>query len=419
VGLFYLGATMNKVSQFASIQKVQSNSDGTITVIGVASDNSVDADGEVISSEAMKAAIPDYMALGTGALREMHQLSAAGRVDKAEVNELGQTVIEAVVVDPIAVLKVQQGVYKGFSVGGSSTARSGNSITGLRLTEISLVDKPNNPNAVIQMWKCEDFNKAGDGPAQSSENEMATETQVEKSEQTGDIKKGMYSVKEFANVIRDISYLVSDAQYESQSEGDNSPIPTAMLEWLKQGVDIFNGMAAEETAELVASLQKAAGTHDIQKTEQVTEVVAAAAETDIQKTEHPETVVVADVKPETIEKAEVVTDTAKSEGQIQKTDESTDISKALAPLMDVIKALKSQNESLAKSQQDLMDQFNAMPAPPKGVLIEKAMDTSSQSLQKEQQNKVEPVRKADGSIDDAATMLKQHYITAQPIPLNR
>jgi len=418
VGLFYLGERMNKVSQFASIQKVQSNSDGTITVIGVASDNSVDADGEVISSEAMKAAIPDYMALGTGALREMHQLSAAGRVDKAEVNELGQTVIEAVVVDPVAVLKVQQGVYKGFSVGGCSTARSGNSITGLRLTEISLVDKPNNPNAVIQMWKCEDFNKAGDGPAQSSENEMATETQVEKSEQTGDIKKGMYSVKEFANVIRDISYLVSDAQCESQSEGDNSPIPTAMLEWLKLGVDIFNGMAAEETAELVASLQKAAGTHDIQKTEQVTEVVAAVAETDIQKTEHPETVV-ADVKPETIEKAEVVTDTAKPEGQIQKTDESTDISKALAPLMDVIKSLQSQNESMAKSQQELLEKVNAMPVAPKGVLVEKAFDTANNSLQPESQGKVDPVRKADGSVDEAATLLKQHFASAIPMQLNR
>jgi len=182
-----------------------------------------------------------------------------------------------------------------------------------------------------------------------------------------------------------------------------------MLEWLKQGVDIFNGMAAEETAELVASLQKAAGTHDIQKTEHVTEVVATVAETDIQKTEHPET----------IEKAEVVTDTAQPEGQIQKAEESTDISKALAPVMDVIKALQSQNEALAKSQQVLLEKINAMPVAPKGVLIEKALDTTSQSLQKEQQNMVEPVRKADGSIDDAATMLKQHYITAQPMQLNR
>jgi hypothetical protein len=410
---------MKKVSQFASIQKVESNDDGTITVIGIASDESKDADGEVITADAMRAAIPDYMALGTGALREMHQLSAAGRVDKAEVNELGQTVIEAVVVDPIAILKVQQGVYKGFSVGGSSTGRSGKTVTGLRLTEISLVDKPNNPNSVIQMWKCEDFNKAGDSPAPSSENEMTIETEVNKSEQAGDIKKGMYSLKEFANVIRDIGSLTFDAQYESQSEGDNSPIPAALLDWLKQGVEIFNGMAVEETTELVASLQKSAAAQDIQKAEQATAAVTATVETDIQKAEKPETVVAADVKPEAIEKAEIVTDTAKPEDKIQKTEESTDINKALAPLMDVIKALQSQNETLAKSQQDLLDKVNAMPVAPKGVLIEKALDTSSQSLQQEQQNTVDPVRKADGSIDDAATMLKQHYITAQPMQLNR
>jgi hypothetical protein len=105
----------------------------------------------------MKAAIPDYMKFG--AVREMHQPKAAGTALRIEVDETTKaTNFEALVVDPVAVKKVQTGVYKGFSIGGKVTKRKQNDhtvIEQVQLTEISLVDRPANPEATIAMWKAD------------------------------------------------------------------------------------------------------------------------------------------------------------------------------------------------------------------------------------------------------------------------
>ena len=141
---------------FGEITKVEAQDDGTIKVAGVASSGAVDEADERVTPEAMKAALPAYMRFG--ALREMHGLSAAGATLSAEVGEDGATRIEALVVDPVAVKKVQMGVYKGFSIGGKVLARDPadrSVITKLKLNEISLVDRPCNPEATIDMWKAD------------------------------------------------------------------------------------------------------------------------------------------------------------------------------------------------------------------------------------------------------------------------
>jgi hypothetical protein len=149
---------------YGEITKVEPQDDGAIKVVGVASTGAVDDADERVLPEAMKAALPAYMRFG--ALREMHGLSAAGATLSAEVGEDGATRIEALVVDPVAVRKVQTGVYKGFSIGGRVLARDPADrkvITKLKLNEISLVDRPCNPEAVIDMWKA-DFAAAEPGP---------------------------------------------------------------------------------------------------------------------------------------------------------------------------------------------------------------------------------------------------------------
>jgi uncharacterized protein DUF6582 len=139
---------------YGAIQKVEPQDDGTVRVHGIASSEVVDDQGEIVRADAMRAAIPDYMRFP--ALREMHQLSAAGTTLEAEVGDDGATRIVAHVVDPIAVAKVRSQVYRGFSIGGRVTQReAGNSkaITGLVLNEISLVDRPANPEAIFDCWK--------------------------------------------------------------------------------------------------------------------------------------------------------------------------------------------------------------------------------------------------------------------------
>lgn len=152
---------------FGTIEKVEELEDGTLKVSGVASSEAVDSDGEVIKASAMAAAIPDYMKFG--ALREMHQPLAAGTALACEVQEDGRTYLEALVVDPVACKKVKTGTYKGFSIGGKVTKRTKNIIEGIRLTEISLVDRPANPEAVFSLAKMEDGmeaeqTKAGEEP---------------------------------------------------------------------------------------------------------------------------------------------------------------------------------------------------------------------------------------------------------------
>lgn len=162
--------------QFYALSKVEEQSDGTLHVEGVASSQAVDSDGEIIRADAMSKALPDFFRHGTGALREMHQPIAAGRVDKAEVGTDGLTTITATVVDPAAIRKVKAGVYKGFSIGGRVTARDSlnkNVITGLRLTEISLVDRPANPESVLTLVKVDDGDFLGKVGARNSAADLA------------------------------------------------------------------------------------------------------------------------------------------------------------------------------------------------------------------------------------------------------
>ena len=139
---------------YGELTKVEDLDDGTIRVHGVASTGGRDSVGEVVSPDAIRKALPAYMAFP--AIREMHQAKAAGAALHAEVDDSGETRICAHVVDPVAVKKVKAGVYKGLSIGGKVLARDPadpSRITEVRLDEISLVDRPCNPEAVIDLWK--------------------------------------------------------------------------------------------------------------------------------------------------------------------------------------------------------------------------------------------------------------------------
>lgn len=114
--------------------------------------------GDIIAMDAIAAALPDFMQWAN--LREMHQPSAAGVVIDASV-EGSRFPIAAHVTDDQAWRKVTSGTYKGFSIGGQCQdaeiikieGRPFRRITKLSLTEISLVDRPANPQARITLYK--------------------------------------------------------------------------------------------------------------------------------------------------------------------------------------------------------------------------------------------------------------------------
>ena len=220
---------------FGSIEKTYKDDAGHLIVCGHASTEALDSQGEIVTKEAMGAALTDYMKFAN--VREMHQPSAVGKTLLAEQDEKG-TYIEVKVVDPTAAMKCSEGVYNGFSIGGKASARdplAKNTITGLRLTEISLVDRPANPEAIFTMFKLDD---------ELGEEAVSTETTVQ---------KGMDHVAQLAYILKALGYMVDDQASESKREGDGSQVPAFLQAWLQQGAEILKTMTAEETAELVAA----------------------------------------------------------------------------------------------------------------------------------------------------------------------
>ncbi len=143
---------------YAPLQKIDEEQR---MVYGYASTEALDSQGEVIKRDAIEAALPDFMRFGN--IREMHRPSAVGKAKGATIDDKG-LYLAAKIVDDDAWAKVKEGVYSGFSVAGQVTARDPlekHVITGCRLSEISLVDRPANPEAVFEMFKADGIEKVG------------------------------------------------------------------------------------------------------------------------------------------------------------------------------------------------------------------------------------------------------------------
>lgn len=122
----------------------------TRTVSGYASTPSLDLDGEIVSLDAVKNALPGYWEWRN--IREMHQPSAVGVAKEANVDSEG-LYLTSKIVDDAAWNKVLEGVYKGYSIGGRKLAKTGNIITEIELIEVSIVDRPANPDCRISVAK--------------------------------------------------------------------------------------------------------------------------------------------------------------------------------------------------------------------------------------------------------------------------
>lgn len=125
-------------------------------VYGWASTPTKDLQNEIVTLDAIKNALPEYLPWSN--IREMHQPSAVGVCKHAEIIEGGDReheglYIAAKIVDDAAWVKVQEGVYRGFSIGGEKLEKTGDTVTKLKLYEISIVDRPANPECRIDYFK--------------------------------------------------------------------------------------------------------------------------------------------------------------------------------------------------------------------------------------------------------------------------
>lgn len=99
-----------------------------------------------LTRKAMQAATEDYMQWA--AIREMHQPSAVGKALEARWDEKG-LIIRAKIVDDKAWEKVEEGVYKAYSVGVKAKVMRGKDVTACDHFETSLVDRPKDKDCAL------------------------------------------------------------------------------------------------------------------------------------------------------------------------------------------------------------------------------------------------------------------------------
>ena len=370
---------------YAEIAKMEAQDDGTVKVWGYASSEAVDSDGEIIAAEAMKAAIPDYMKFG--AVREMHGSNAAGTAIEINVEDDGRTFFGAHIVDPVAVTKVKTGVYKGFSIGGSVTARdelNKSQITGLKLTEISLVDRPANPDAVFTCFKAdkpkddEEAADKDDEPADKTDETPTDDTEKadgEKVDDKEDDKKDEAEKSASVN-LSESEIAILKAVLAKAEKPKDEPVAKSMYQ-VKSLADVLTSLKW---------LIEDAAYNNIDETviAQIKESAGSLAES---------------LKALTVSEADKLVD-----GLAAKADKSDDLAKAESAdeLVKAQDALKKSNDALAKAQAEI-ESLKKQAAPPKGSAkaISKAEDNGEDPLQGFQ-----PIVKNDGSLDDVATLVK-------------
>lgn len=141
---------------FVEIFKTDKQADGTLLVYGKATDDGIDSDQQICDPEWLKSAMPEWFRWGN--IREQHSSIAAGVATEYEAKEDGHY-ITAHVVDGNSVKKVESGVLKGFSIGiraprvvKDNKAIGGRIVDG-QIVEVSLVDRPANPNCTLSLAK--------------------------------------------------------------------------------------------------------------------------------------------------------------------------------------------------------------------------------------------------------------------------
>jgi hypothetical protein len=148
---------MNTTTVYAEIVKAERNEAGDLVVVGKATGPDLDLDHQICDPEWLGKAMPKWFSTGAN-IREMHQGIAAGV--GTELEQTGDSwMVTSTVIDPVSAKKVEAGVLKGYSIGISApkvikdAKAPGGRIVDGSIVEVSLVDRPCNPTAMLMLSK--------------------------------------------------------------------------------------------------------------------------------------------------------------------------------------------------------------------------------------------------------------------------
>lgn len=423
--LIWNGAARDAFRLSFPIEKTEKLDDGRLMVRGVATSEAFDQDGEVMDYGAAKAAFSAW----AGNIREQHDpKKAVGKAIEVSADDATKQITVKAFISagaPDTQAKLLDGTLSCFSIGGKVSKRStepltkadGSVVQATRvfvksITETSVVDVGSNPESGVAIVK-----SVGDDLVWA---EAGDTTQ-----------KSLYELREFAAVVQSIGWLAAQSEWEEQSEGDSSPVPAQLREWLGQGLAILQAMAAEECAEMmaeinsmvppmkaVAAVEAAAGAGDLAKAGKrfsTSTKAALKAAHDACKAADKALADLGYEDAETDDEGEADgKEPAKAAGtddDLQKAAEAQraavdEVAKAVGlELTDLTtealtKAAIKALVDLRKTHADLL----ASPAAAKGVLravvVDKVVDAGGEIKE------TAPVLKSDGSVNEVATLIK-------------
>jgi len=194
-----------------------------------------DSYGTIIDLDSAVRCMDAYMEYP--AVREMHQMSAAGRTVDYTADDAGiQLAVK--VVDDQAWEKVKEQVYRGFSIGAKKEKQVGDTIYLSSITEFSLVDSPSNRGCGI-----DEFRIAGEVMEMEYETVQTTETAPLKryvGEEISDVSSAL-------SALREITWLLGFEQDEAM-EGTH-PEAEAQVAALKTAITALKMFIVSEIKE--------------------------------------------------------------------------------------------------------------------------------------------------------------------------
>ena len=207
-------------------------------VEGYASTDTEDSQGEIIEPDVIQAALAGYMKFAN--VRAQHDpTKAVGKTKEAKVDDKG-LYVTVKVVDDDAWNKVKEGVFNGFSVGLMVMKKIGKKITECVLKEISLVDRPANPDCVFDVVKAWDDAQA---KTKNKEDKVAADT-VE-------VKKSLYDVSALAQNLQSLHDVEECIEQMLEGNGRTSEAHKKLEQVVIDLAGVLNELTAEETATLI------------------------------------------------------------------------------------------------------------------------------------------------------------------------
>lgn len=194
-------------------------------VVGIATDETLDSQGDIVDYEASKKAFSEWK----GNIREMHGDTAIGKAIDVQFDDKAKSVTVSAKISESADgenawIKVKEEILSGFSIGGrvfevakDKAIEGATRVLDYALSELSLVDNPANPSAELLMVKSVDGNKLQRVEEDKSEQLMPTSWWATKF-MGAPMKKSVYDAQEALGIAAQLTWLIMTEEPDQQTD---------------------------------------------------------------------------------------------------------------------------------------------------------------------------------------------------------